>query len=241
MPLLRFASASCALRWLVSIVLLAPASLHAQPVEFFSPQGEVKGVRQVTARFAKPMVPFGDPREVDPFAIDCPEKGTGRWADTKNWVFDFARDVPGGRALQLHAEGRADRRRRSGDRRGATLRVLDRRAGDHAQPSLRGKPHRRKPGVHSRSRRAGQARDDPGARALRRGRRQRGDRRASRDGQRAQDDSRQSQVVRGKLPAPAAGGRGGRAHARAARSGCRRPAATTTSFCACATRPIRRS
>ncbi|MEO8754899.1 MAG: alpha-2-macroglobulin, partial [Casimicrobiaceae bacterium] len=70
--------------------------MHAQTVEFFSPQGEVKGVRQVTARFAKPMVAFGDPREVDPFTIDCPEKGTGRWADMKNWVFDFARDLPAG-------------------------------------------------------------------------------------------------------------------------------------------------
>ena len=87
---------SGALRRLAPIVLLAAATLHAQPVEFFSPQGEVKGVRQVTARFARPMVPFGDPREVDPFAIDCAEKGTGRWADTRNWVYDFARDLPAG-------------------------------------------------------------------------------------------------------------------------------------------------
>ena len=53
-------------------------------------------MRQVTARFARPMVPFGDPREVDPFAIDCVEKGKGRWADMKNWVYDFDRDVPAG-------------------------------------------------------------------------------------------------------------------------------------------------
>ncbi|MET0440455.1 MAG: MG2 domain-containing protein, partial [Casimicrobiaceae bacterium] len=72
------------------------AAVHAQSIEFFSPRGEVKGVRQVTARFAKPMVPFGDPREVDPFAIDCVEKGTGRWADPRNWVYDFARDLPAG-------------------------------------------------------------------------------------------------------------------------------------------------
>src|SRR5882672_4248309 len=95
MSSLRFAL-SGALRRLAPVVLLAATTLHAQPVEFFSPQGEVKGVRQATARFAKPMVPFGDPREVDPFTIECPEKGTGRWADTKNWVFDFARDLPAG-------------------------------------------------------------------------------------------------------------------------------------------------
>ena len=76
--------------------LLAAATVHAQPVELFSPQGEVKGVRQVTARFAQPKVAFGDPRGQEPFAIDCAEKGTGRWADTKNWVYDFARDLPAG-------------------------------------------------------------------------------------------------------------------------------------------------
>jgi uncharacterized protein YfaS (alpha-2-macroglobulin family) len=77
------------------LALVATAAL-AQPVELFSPQGEVKGVRQVTARFAKPMVAFGDPRLPDPFAVDCAEKGSGRWADTRNWVYDFARDLPAG-------------------------------------------------------------------------------------------------------------------------------------------------
>ncbi len=72
------------------------AGAAAQAVEMFSPRGEVKGVRQVTARFAKPMVPFGDPREVDPFTIDCVEKGKGRWADPRNWVYDFMRDLPAG-------------------------------------------------------------------------------------------------------------------------------------------------
>src|SRR5438874_2141158 len=76
--------------------VLGPSALHAQEVEFVSPQGEVKAVRQVTARFARPMVPFGDPREVDPFGIDCPEKGKGRWADMKNWAYDFDYDLPAG-------------------------------------------------------------------------------------------------------------------------------------------------
>ncbi len=68
----------------------------AEPVTFFSPQGEVKAVRQVTARFASAIVPFGDPRELDPFTIDCVEKGHGRWADGKNWIYDFDRDLPAG-------------------------------------------------------------------------------------------------------------------------------------------------
>ena len=81
---------------LASLLALAATAALAQPVELFSPQGEVKGVRQVTARFAKPMVAFGDPRLPDPFEIDCAEKGSGRWADTRNWVYDFARDLPAG-------------------------------------------------------------------------------------------------------------------------------------------------
>ena len=71
---------------LLVAVLLPIASLaNAQPrVEIFSPQGTVKGVRQVSVRFSEQMVPFGDPRAlIDPFEIDCPEKGTSRWADRK--------------------------------------------------------------------------------------------------------------------------------------------------------------
>ena len=74
-------------------------------VEFFSPQGQVKGVRQVTVRFADQMVPFGDPRGlIEPFTIECAPsdaakggiKGQGRWADGKNWVYDFDKDLPAG-------------------------------------------------------------------------------------------------------------------------------------------------
>ena len=67
-------------------------------IEHFSPQGTVKKVRQVTARFSQPMVAFGDPRLSDPFAVDCPAgvEGKGRWADGRIWVFDFAEDLPAG-------------------------------------------------------------------------------------------------------------------------------------------------
>ncbi len=66
-------------------------------IEMFSPQGIVKGVRQVSVRFSEQMVPFGDPRGlIEPFEIDCPEKGTIRWADGRNWIYDFERDLPAG-------------------------------------------------------------------------------------------------------------------------------------------------
>jgi uncharacterized protein YfaS (alpha-2-macroglobulin family) len=78
------------------LIGLFPALCLGAAVEVFSPQGEVKGVRQVAVRFSEPMVSFGDPRLAEPFDIDCAEKGAGRWADQKNWVFDFERDLPAG-------------------------------------------------------------------------------------------------------------------------------------------------
>ena len=66
-------------------------------VELFSPQGVVKQIRQVRVRFSEPMVPLGDPRSaVEPFEISCPEKGRGRWVDSRNWSYDFERDLPAG-------------------------------------------------------------------------------------------------------------------------------------------------
>ncbi|MEK7221145.1 MAG: alpha-2-macroglobulin, partial [candidate division NC10 bacterium] len=76
--------------------VLAADSSDAQVVHF-TPQGTVKRVRQVTARFSEPMVPLGDPRGAsDPFEITCPEPGTARWVDSRNWAYDFARDLPAG-------------------------------------------------------------------------------------------------------------------------------------------------
>ncbi|NTU43747.1 MAG: hypothetical protein HGA78_12020, partial [Nitrospirales bacterium] len=69
---------------------------NAAEVELFSPQGVVKKVRQVTARFSEPMVSFGDPRLEAPFDPACPEKGKGRWVDDRTWSFDFDRDLPAG-------------------------------------------------------------------------------------------------------------------------------------------------
>ncbi|MGH8678732.1 MAG: hypothetical protein ACREUQ_10325, partial [Burkholderiales bacterium] len=76
--------------------IFATTSAHAAALESFSPQGEVKGVRQVTARFSAPMVALGDPRLPAPFDIDCRVPGSARWADPRNWVYDFERDIPAG-------------------------------------------------------------------------------------------------------------------------------------------------
>lgn len=73
----------------------------APQVDLFSPQGEAKGVRQVAVRFTEPMVAFGDPRLPDPFMVHCEGdaarlKGRGRWADGRNWAYDFDADLPAG-------------------------------------------------------------------------------------------------------------------------------------------------
>src|SRR5687767_7244241 len=80
-----------------------PARAADDPrVAGFSPQGTVKQVRQAAARFSEPMVPLGDPRGApDPFDVTCAEPGTGRWVDSRQWVYDFARDLPAGIACRF--------------------------------------------------------------------------------------------------------------------------------------------
>jgi len=74
----------------------APVALPAVRVELFSPRGSARQVRQATARFSVPMVALGDPWLADPFTVDCPAAGKGRWADGRNWAYDFDADIPAG-------------------------------------------------------------------------------------------------------------------------------------------------
>ncbi len=82
--------------WSAILLLAAAGTTSAAQVEAFSPQGEVKVVRQVAVRFSEPMVAFGDARLPEPFDIECAETGSARWADQKNWVYDFGGDLPAG-------------------------------------------------------------------------------------------------------------------------------------------------
>src|SRR5712691_1839537 len=75
-------------------------------VEVFTPQGQAKGVRQVAVRFTEPMVALGDPRLPEPFSVRCEGdaerlKGRGRWADQKNWGYDFEADLPAGQRCRF--------------------------------------------------------------------------------------------------------------------------------------------
>ena len=90
---------------ILALTLCAQGALAQTSVLAFSPEGAVKGVRQVTARFSNQMVAFGDPRAPDPFHVDCAEKGKGRWIDGATWSYDFERDVPGAVACSFKLRG----------------------------------------------------------------------------------------------------------------------------------------
>ncbi len=94
---------------LLMLGLFSAAVLAAPRVELFSPQGSLKDVRQVTARFSEAMVAFGDPRLPEPFVIDCPAAGRARWADERNWVYDFEADMGAGQVCRftLKADARS--------------------------------------------------------------------------------------------------------------------------------------
>lgn len=97
---MRFWSYALAAALLCVAAVAAPAgtnsAIPAPQIEVFSPEGYVKHVRQVRVRFSAPMVALGDPRLSDPFMVDCPAPGRGRWADPTDWVYDFAADLDGG-------------------------------------------------------------------------------------------------------------------------------------------------
>jgi hypothetical protein len=83
----------------IALSLSAGAAAAQTSVVSFSPEGEVKQVRQATARFSNPMVAFGDPRGQEPFAVDCAGlgkiAGKGRWIDASTWSYDVEADLPG--------------------------------------------------------------------------------------------------------------------------------------------------
>ncbi len=80
---------------LLAFTAFGQAEPQPPHVEFFSPEGEMREVRQVVARFSEPMVTLGDPRLPNPFDVSC-AAGQGRWADARNWVYDFDADLPAG-------------------------------------------------------------------------------------------------------------------------------------------------
>ena len=86
---------------LCSLLSLA-AALPPPRVESFSPDVYARDVRQVVARFDAAIVPLGDPRAAsDAFAVDCAVPGQARWVTDREWVYDFAKDLPAGLACRF--------------------------------------------------------------------------------------------------------------------------------------------
>ena len=83
-----------------ALLLLAAGAAQALVVTSLSPQGEVARVRQVVARFDGPAVRLGDPQAGAPFTVACSDadaaRGQGRWTGEREWVYDFAQDLPPG-------------------------------------------------------------------------------------------------------------------------------------------------
>ena len=73
-----------------------------------SPQGEVAQVRQVVVKFDAAAVRFGDAKATAPLTVHCSDadaaRGQGRWLSERQWVFDFAADLPPGVRCELRPE-----------------------------------------------------------------------------------------------------------------------------------------
>lgn len=53
-------------------------------------------ITRFTLRFSEDMVALGDPRAKAPATHDCKVDATSRWVDTRTWVLEFEKSLPGG-------------------------------------------------------------------------------------------------------------------------------------------------
>lgn len=91
---------------LASALLFSFSSLFAAEIVSVSPEGSVKNIQQVLVRFSSDMTALGDPRDtINPLIPTCSDNKGGeitlpesqsRWADSKNWSFDYATPLPAG-------------------------------------------------------------------------------------------------------------------------------------------------
>ena len=93
----------------ITAALLAASAWHAHALQVtsVSPQGEIAKVRQAVVKFDEAAVNFGDPKAPAPVALNCSDaqvtRGTGRWTNEREWVFDFENDLPPGVSCTLQA------------------------------------------------------------------------------------------------------------------------------------------
>jgi len=86
----------------LAVTALGHIALPAQALQIvsLSPQREVARVRQMVVKFDQAAVNFGDPKAPAPLSLSCSDaqagKGTGRWINEKQWVYDFENELPPG-------------------------------------------------------------------------------------------------------------------------------------------------
>ncbi|WP_156374706.1 alpha-2-macroglobulin [Pseudorhodoferax sp. Leaf274] len=94
---------------LPTLLLAALAAPAAQALQITSvtPQGEVREARQVVVRFDQDATHFGDARAAAPATVRCADeaagRGTGRWNNAREWVWQFENDLPPGQRCELTA------------------------------------------------------------------------------------------------------------------------------------------
>ncbi|MDO5692386.1 MAG: MG2 domain-containing protein [Pseudomonadota bacterium] len=95
------------LRGLVWLAGTTALGAQALSITSLSPRGEVSQVRQVVAKFSENAVNFGDPRAPAPLTVTCDNaaasRGQARWTSAREWVYDFAADLPPGTRCQINA------------------------------------------------------------------------------------------------------------------------------------------
>jgi uncharacterized protein YfaS (alpha-2-macroglobulin family) len=89
----------------LSIAMAATAAADTVPqVTLATPGGAGNGdgtITRFTLRFSEDMVPLGDPRAKAPATHDCKVPGTGRWVDSRTWVLEFDKPLPGGQSCDV--------------------------------------------------------------------------------------------------------------------------------------------
>ncbi|MGZ3730408.1 MAG: alpha-2-macroglobulin family protein [Bdellovibrionota bacterium] len=78
------------------LALFSTVPAQAFKAQSFQPEGMVKSPRQARVVFNEAMVPFGDPRGIEPFTVECSAKGKGLWEDSRTWMYEFESELPAG-------------------------------------------------------------------------------------------------------------------------------------------------
>lgn len=86
---------------LFSILVSVSFAQNQNAVDFVSPQGSAKSVSQIHIRFRQPMIRLGELSFQAPAQSSCFKNGSGRWVDTRNWVYDLNEPMPGGLKCQI--------------------------------------------------------------------------------------------------------------------------------------------